>query len=332
MIHVEDKTLALPDGRFLAYADNGNTSSSSVVLYLHGGFSVGDASRLPRVLAEKTIHFVAPSLPGWGKSSPIIHAAAPPASYATTLAADITALITHLHPNTTSLRLYICSHSFGTVPAQILYGLPHDVFPLGRQIAALVLLAPLSPPHCHKAYAKKMTWQAYLTSGPPARYIPFNLVMRVLSVCMATQFAKESSAEAVIRNSMASTMVEEEREMFAPWREEHGVGEGQFEREMGKNVVRSVAQTWQGFLDMPTIYHSGWGGFDPQNIATSCPVLVVDSTDDDMAPTAMAQWLADTYKSAELKSIPGSHLSSFFYLEDIWERVFELESSFTAVN
>lgn len=70
MIHIEDKSLALPNGRTLAYADNGNTSSSSVVLFLHGAFSVGDASRLPHVLIEKKCPFCS-SVPAlWNSNRP----------------------------------------------------------------------------------------------------------------------------------------------------------------------------------------------------------------------------------------------------------------------
>lgn len=321
MIHVEDKVLALPDGRTLAYADNGNTSSFSLVLFLHGAFSVGDASRMPQVLVENNVHFVAPSLPGWGRSSPV-HA---PSFYATTLATDITALITHLHPQTSKLKLYICGHSFGTVPAQMLYGLPHGIFPLGRQLASLVLIAPLSPPHCHKEYAKGMSWKNYLMAGPPARYTPFNLVMHLVKIFLAHHISSEASAETLIKNYMVETMDEEEREIFLRWREDHGLAEGQIEREIGKNVLRSVAHTWQGFLDIPTIYHSGWGNCSAENTASRCPVLVISCKGDVMSPEAMAQWLSITYKPAKLKRVSGSHISAFFHLEDIWREVFAAE-------
>ena len=51
MLRVEDKTLSLPDGRTLAYADSGNTSSTTVVLFLHGAFGVGDAAASSTFLA-----------------------------------------------------------------------------------------------------------------------------------------------------------------------------------------------------------------------------------------------------------------------------------------
>ncbi|KAG5643774.1 hypothetical protein DXG03_009653 [Asterophora parasitica] len=334
MIHVEDKSLVLPDGRTLAFADNGNTSSSSIVLFFHGAFSVGDASRLPHALLDRNVHFIAPTLPGWGRSSPTPapDPAAGPASYTATLAADITALITHIHPPTrhphTPLKVYLCGHSFGTVLAQMLYGLAHDTFPLGRHIAALVLLAPHSPPHCHVGYARCMTWPAYLMAGPPARYVPFNALMHLARLLLTGCFSSEATAEAFMRRYVIDAMDDDEREVFALWREEQGLDEGQFEREIGRNAFRSVRRSWRGFLDIPAVYHSGWGNFCFANIENTCPVLVVTAENDSVAPPEMARWLASTYKSARLKVIPrGSHTSAFFHLDDIWDEAFSIEVS-----
>jgi pimeloyl-ACP methyl ester carboxylesterase len=320
MLHVEDKRLSLSDGRTLAYADNGNTSSSSLVLFFHDAFNVGDASRLPHVLTERNIHFVAPTLPGWGRSSPV--PASP--SYATTLASDITALITHLHPHplTSKLKLYVYAHAFGTVPAQMLYGLPHDVFPLGKQIAALILLSPLSPPHCHKTYASTMTWRAYFMAGPLATYIPFNIYMHLTKAVLASSVRSPALAEEYIKKRVIGVMDEEEREAFSKWRDDQGLEVGQLEREMGRNIARSVAHTWQGFLALPAVYHSGWAGFCPGEGMNDCPVFIVSPRGDYMFPKAMAEWLAEKYKSATLKTVSGGYISSFFHLDSIWNEVF----------
>lgn len=318
MPHVEDKRLALSDGRTLAYADNGNTSSSSLVLFLHDAFSVGDASRPPRVLIERNVHFVAPTLPGWGRSSPLPASS----SYATTLATDITALITHLHPLNSNLKLYICAHGFGTVPAQMLYGLPHDVFPLGQQIAALILLAPLSPPHCHKNYARSMSWQTYFMAGPIARYIPYNLFMHLTKAFWASYVRSQSSAEEYVKKRVFEAMGDEEHEMFSQWRDDQGLEVGQYEREMGRNIVRSIAHTWQGFLELPEVYHSGWAGFCPGKSMSDCPVFIVSPKGDYMFPEAMAEWLAEKYRSATLKTVNGGYMSSFFHLNSVWNEVF----------
>lgn len=319
MIRVEDKRLALPDGRILAYADNGNTSSATVVIYFHGAFGVGDASRPPPILLERNVHFVAPSLPGWGKSSPVRN----PSFYATTLATDITALIIHLHPQGSKLSIYLCGLGFGTVAAQILYSLSHDTFPLGRQIVGAILLAPHSPPHHDKEYAKSMSWKTYLIAGPPSRYVPFNLIARLAKLYIANRMASEAAVELYIRQTALDSMGEEEREAYTRWREEVGVQEGQLEREMAGNLIRSVAQSWRGFLDIPAIYHSGWGAFQGKvdEGSSNLPVLVVTAKRDRLVSGVMSNWLATNCKSTTLKIIDGGFLSLVFGLNDIWKEV-----------
>ncbi len=120
---------------------------------------------------RENIHFIAPSLPGWGKSSPVPD----PSNYPMTFASDMSALLVHLRADAVHLKIIICGHSFGTVAAQMLYGAPASAFSFRSQISSLVLLAPHSPPHCHMDYAKDMSWQSYFLTGPPSRYIPFNI-------------------------------------------------------------------------------------------------------------------------------------------------------------
>ena len=208
----------------------------------------------------------------------------------------------------------------------MLYGAPYDRFSLGRQIAGVVLVAPHSPPHCHKDYAKCMSWLTYLMAGLPTRYIPFNLVPRLAKYAMANTLSSEVKAEVFVRNLLFDSMDEPERETFARWRDLHGVAEGQLEREMARHFVRSVAQTWRGFLDIPAIYHSGWGGYHPDNLdedQSRRPVFVVTSRGDDMIPMAMAEWLAAHYKNAQLKVFDGGHLSGLFHLDEIWKELLE---------
>ncbi|KAF8897391.1 Alpha/Beta hydrolase protein [Infundibulicybe gibba] len=322
MIHVEDKQLALPDGRVLAYADNGNTSSTTLVLFLHGAFGVGDASRPPNILIDKNVHVITPSLPGWGKSSPVPAVA----SYSSTVASDLTHLITYLHPKTSALKLYICGHSFGTVIAQMLYGAPYDIFPPGERIAALVLLAPFSPPHCHRDYAKTMSWSSYFMAGPPTRYIPFDLVPRVRKIFLARRLLSEPEAQIFARQCTLDGMDDSERETFVKWQSEHGVEDGQFERELGAGMFRSVAKSWRGFLDITSVYHSTWGGYYPDQLDeqhAKPPVLLVTARNDQVVPGAMAQWLAHNLKFAMLKTIDGGHYSAFFHMEEIWKEVLD---------
>lgn len=322
MIHIEDKRLILPDGRTLAYADNGNTSSTTVILYFHGAFSVGDASRLSPTLLQKNVHFVAPSLQGWGHSSPIRDLS----NYSRTLAADITALITHLHPDHRDLKLYICAHCFGTVVAQTLCGLDYDIFPLGRHIDAIILLSPYSPPHGHHEYHRAMSWQLFFVAGPPTCYVPFNLLARIAKYCITSRIKSVAGTEAAMRGLLFDHMSEEEVEMFSRWKENHGAEEGELEENITKNIVKSVAQTWQGFFDMATIYHSGyeWRLPKPGDDDRTIPrIHILCAQNDPIIPVAMAEWLAAAHgTSANLRVVNGGHMAPLFHLDEIWAQIF----------
>lgn len=323
MIYVQDKRLLLPDDRSLAYADNGNTSSLTVILYLHGPFSVGDASRLSLFLESKKVHLVCPSLPGWGLSSPVPD----PTQYASFIASDMSVLLKHLHPDYSNLKLFICAHSFGCVAAQILYAASYALFPYGRCITGLVLLDPLSPPHCHKNYWRFLSWQSYFLTGPPSRLVPFNALAVLAKFAIESKLQSEAGAESFVRGFILPMNTEEdETEEAIQWREDNGLVEGQYEREITRNAMYSVASTWQGFLEIPQIYHSGWAGFCPDLLDdehSRPPVTIIASNGENVHVHAgMSSWLAGKYKNATLRMIEGqSRLSLLLCLDNVWKEV-----------
>lgn len=319
-LYIQDKRLSLAGNRVVAYADSGNTSSSIVVLFLHGIFGVGDASRLCPTLVDKRVHFVAPSLPGWGGTSPV----ADPTSYAATIVADIRALLSHLHPEQSSVKLYISGLDIGCIAAQILYGASYSDFPIGRNIAGLVLIAPISPPHCHKDYSSLMSWWEYLLIGPPSRYIPFNLLARTASLVLARRLASQSAAETLARRILFDPMTETEHAIFSTWKEAQGVADGQLEKEYAANMVRSVAVSWRGFLDIPLVYHSGWGGFCPYELDdehSRPPVSIVAPSNTPMSSIKIIDWLRSNYQNVTTMMVPGGHITTFLSLEHVWKNI-----------
>jgi hypothetical protein len=319
-----EKFLTLPDGRTLAYEDSGDASSPLIVLFFHGAFGVGYApAALAPALVQKRAHYIAPTLAGWGNSSP--HPSS--LSYQAALAADITALITHLHPDTSDLRIYIGGGSFGSVPAQMLYGAPFDAFPLGRNIVQCIICAPSSPYKLHTDYAKAISWQHYMTVGPPARLIPFQLHMRAAAWAMSIQLSSVDKAEKFIRGFLFDGAPPEERAAYARWRESRGQVEGELERRMAENVVKSISKTWSGFLEMPDVLHSDWG-FSPKLLdeehTAERPIYIAASTEDELGPD-MANWLKANYKNSKLKWIPGKHLSTHFEMDNIFAEMLENE-------
>ncbi|KAF4619294.1 hypothetical protein D9613_005515 [Agrocybe pediades] len=319
---LDEKYLELSDGRTLAYVDIGDPSSSRLVIFFHGVFGVGTAPTLQPFLQEKNVHYVAPTLPGWGSSSPRNK----DVPYHVNLASDVTQLINHLHPHDLNLKIYLAGGSYGTVPAQMLYGAPFDIFPYGRDVVACLLLAPFSPFRLHKDYAKTMDTPSYISVGPPSQSIPFKIIPRMTSAFMKTKISSVEKCEVFIRQTLFDNMGPEEKEKFKKYREENNKQEGEVERSFAENVYRSVHETWDGFFEVSDVIHSDWG-FAPDALDEEHnrrPILIVGSVEDTMAPDAMAKWLAANYKNAHLRSINGGHLAALFHLNDLWKQLFEL--------
>ncbi|KAG1755835.1 Alpha/Beta hydrolase protein [Suillus lakei] len=310
--------LPLRDGRTLAYEEAGNLSSKTIVLYLHGFFTFGDASETTPVLFSKNVHFITPTLPGWGSTSP------PPPStpYRDCLTSDMTTLLSHLYPdsNGRDIKLYVAGGSLGTVSAQILYGAPYDKFPFGRCILGVLLLGAITPFRYHKDYAKDMTWTHYILPGPIGHYIPFNLLTHLIKFVLVRKLSTIEGAEASLRETVFDRMDQAEREAFAKWSEERGKVPEDLVRKMAENVLKSTSKSWEGFMLTPPLLHSDWG-FQPDALDEehSRPrVLITASKDDHMSPVAYAYYLAATYKNARIKHIDGGHMSVSYHMDEVW--------------
>ena len=317
-----EKYLELSDGRTLAYAESGNNSSSILVLFFHGAFSIGAASNSNKVLLEKDVHYISPTLPGWGASSPRDK----DKPYYVGFASDITALIDHLHPHDLNLKIYITGGSFGTVPAQMLYGAPFDVFPYGRYLAGCMLLGPFSPPRFDTGYTKSMTMSNYMAIGPPSQYIPFKLFLRLMTFIIHRKVKTLEGAEKFIRSYLFDHMKEEERIAFQNWKKDNGKVDEQVVREFAENTMKSVQYTWEGCMEMADVIHGDWG-FNPAGLDeehNKRPILLVSTDGDTMSPDANAKWLAASYKNSVHRSLPGGHLASMYHSNDLWRQFLEL--------
>ncbi|KAF8801874.1 alpha/beta-hydrolase [Phlegmacium glaucopus] len=317
-----EQYLKLSDGRTLAYTESGNSSSSILVIFLHGMFGIGSAPTTSGVLLEKGVHYISPTLPGWGASSPRNN----DRPYSVGIASDITALIDHLHPHDLNLKIYIAGGSYGTVPAQMLYGAPFDVFPYGRYLAGCMLLAPLSPPRFHTDYAKALTMGNYIAIGPPSRYIPFKLVPRLVAFVIHQKVKTLEGAERFIRSLLFDQMKEEESIAFKKYKEDNSKADGEVEREFAENTMKSVQYTWEGCMETGDVIHGDWG-FHPAELDeehNKRPILVVTTDGDTTAPAANAKWLVASYKNSHYRLISGGHLGSMYHMNDLWRQLLEL--------
>ncbi|KAL0571796.1 hypothetical protein V5O48_010170 [Marasmius crinis-equi] len=314
-----EKLLTLPDGRTLAYDDNGDRSSSTMIVFLHGLFGIGRADRVLEPFRDKGYHIVNPTLPGFGLSSPRDKSV----PYAVAFSRAITALVDHLHPNDPNLRIYLAGGSYGTVPAQILYGLPFDVFPYGRNIVGCMLLAPLSPFKYDKEYTKGMIWSNWISVGPPSQIIPFHLIQRLMVMGVGMKVNTVEKAEGLLRKMLFDTATETEKAAFAVWREREGLSEGQWERTMAENMMKSFSTTWDGFMEGADVLHSDWG-FVPNQLDkehVKRPLMIVASESDPLGPH-MATWMGENYKNSTLKWLDGGHIAGTYALTDLWREMF----------
>lgn len=322
-----EKYLTLMDGRTLAYSEAGNSSSDTLLVFFHGAFGVGttEDDKLQPYLKEKGVHYVTPTLPGWGKSS----SRDTTIPYHINFASDIDQLVDHLHPNKDGLKIYISGGSFGTIPAQLLYGAPFDVFPNGKYVKGCMVLGPFSPFAEDKDYGKDMTMANYIAIGAPSQFIPFHMIARLAKVAIGTKLGSPEKAEAFVRQIIFDKMDEEEKITFAKWREETGRTEGEVERDFGNNMFNSVNQNWDGYMEMADVINGDWGfkvtELDEEHCSEKRPIFLIASEADKMAPASMAKWLATNYRCARLRiSSTGGHLSALYHLNDLWKEFLEM--------
>lgn len=310
----KEHILILPDGRQLAYAHNGPTNSRTVVIFFTGLFSVGTAPRIPEPCRELGVHWISPTLSGMGNSS-TRDTSIP---YHITLAKDITALLDHFYPTGDFDTLYIAGGSYGTVPTQMIYGASYDLFPAGRKIAGCLLIAGFSPLRHHKGYAKTLSWQNWLSFGPPTQLMPFHSLQWLFRAVIGSKLKSLERTRDFLNQTLVNKMDDEERSKMKIWLQENDLSEDEFVDQMAKGSMK-CCRNWDGFMEVSDIIHSDWG-FNPRLLDdehASKPVLVVGSEGDQIGGSANT-WLVENYRSAALKSIPGGHISALFYLDELW--------------
>ncbi|KAL6895190.1 Alpha/Beta hydrolase protein [Trichoderma longibrachiatum] len=320
----EEHLLQLPGGRQIAYAHNGPPTSRTVIIFFVGIMGVGTAANVPEPCREIRAHWIAPTLPGMGRSSTRDRSV----PYHVNLANDISALLNHLYPTGEFDALYVSGGSYGTVPAQMLYGAPYDLFPHGRKIAGMLLLNGFSPLRLHAGYAKKLSWNNWFSIGPPTRIIPFRLLQRMFKAAIGSKLKSVQGATQFLKATVFNTMDDEEKRIFKDWLQKNRFDEDTVIEKMAWSTVR-CCQNWDGFMEVSDTIHSDWG-FDPRTLDeehSSKPVLIVGSKNDHIGGSTN-DWLVASYKSArELKLLSGGHISSLFFMDELWRDIIEASQS-----
>ncbi len=314
----EERIVELPNKRQLAYSCNGPATSKSLVIFFSGLMSVGTAGSVPAPCQRHGIRWIAPTLAGMGNSS----SRDPAVPYYVMLAEDITALLEHLYPDGDFESLIVAGGSYGTVPAQMLYGAPFDLFPAGRKITGCVLLAGFSPYRHDDAYSKQLSWQNWMSVGPPSR-LPFRPLQRLFKLALGSKLRDVDGAKVFLRDNLFNMMDEAEKEQFRKWLGENGKIEAEFVERLAKGAVRSCLN-WDGFMEVSDVIHSDWG-FNPATLDAdhaSKPMLVVSSQNDRLGGSNNS-WLCANYTAARLKTIPGGHISSLYHMDEIMQDIMD---------
>lgn len=311
----DERLLPRPGGRQLAYAEAGNPSSRTVFLFFPGVFAIGYISHLPPIVEKLDAHLLVPTPTGMGLTSPRPSNVA----YSTNLVSDIRALLEHTHPNGVD-ALYVGGSSYGTVMAQMLYGAGYGVFPAGRAIKGCVLISAFSPFRLHTGHAQGMSWPNYIALGPPSM-LPFRLIQRVMRPALAPKMRNVEDARVFIANNYFNNMSAKESIELDRRLESRGETFDSHVTSMAERMVRSVAQTWDGFMEVSEVLHSNWG-FDPRTLDAehAKPMLVVTSSHDALG-AGFNQWIVDNYQGAV-----GHDVSDMVYLDDVWQELVDLSS------
>lgn len=301
--------ITLDSGRVVAYEQDGDPKSNRVLLFFSGIFAVGSINHSFPVTKEQGLHHLAVTLPGWGDASPV-----PPSStFAKTIIGDITALFNHLYTDTSNLQIYVLGGSFGSVPAQIVYGAPFDVFPLGRNVAGMMIMAPFSPFRIHKDYTKSLSWRDWIGVGPLTQYLP---IPTLLTLVMGPKFKTVDSAEQMLRQILFDKMDEAEKDKFAKHCEKLGITPDEFVKTHAEGTVKSVENGWEGFKQCAAALHSDWGFTFPLDAEHARgKVLIVVAKNDELG-SGMGEYLAQNYANSEFIANEGGHISGIYTLNE----------------
>ncbi|CAF1673304.1 unnamed protein product, partial [Adineta ricciae] len=307
-----EKYVTLSDGRQLAYTETGDTSSDKIIIFFHGVFGVGDSSIETKLYQDIGYHFIAPTLPGWGNSSPW-----PENQSISKYPNDIHQLLASLKKNDyKNLRITVAGGSYGTVFAQICFGTSTDVMPEANNVESLLICSSFSPFKYHREYTTGMSWLNYFGVGMPAIYFPS--IRRLMGSFIQKKTRNIDEAKNFLRTHIFDQMDNEEKTKLRKWEEERNKPSEWVLNVMARNMCLSISKTIIGFNTVAHVLHEDWG-FDPQKLP-SLPkrkVLIIAGKEDKLAHMEMSTYLAESYPNAELRILDGGHLASFYEINEI---------------
>lgn len=322
---IKESIFSLSDGRDVEYVVGGDIASSDVFVSLHGVFGVGDiAPELSLFFAQHSWRVVAPTLPGWGRSS-----AFPQHLTLSAYASDMAQLLSHCAQTDGPVRRVVFfGGSYGSVWAMACAANcpPQPLQKITVPICGLVVFGGFSPFREDVQHAQHMTWMNYLSVGP--WYYWFSPLHWLMGRVFRRQVADNvDGALSLLRQILTgpSAMTPTERAELTEWAEKRGSSFEKFESRMAANMSRSVSRTLEGFDNVPTILNSDWG-FRLSDIRISSgegSIVILGAKRDHLAPIHMQRYLAANITGAQLIELDGNHISAITATDRVFASVFD---------
>ncbi|KAH3743640.1 Alpha/Beta hydrolase protein [Pelomyxa schiedti] len=337
-------TLYLSDGRRVDYATGGDPSSTRVVFSIHGVFGVGRvAPHVSSFFSSLGWRVVAPTLPGWGASSPWPRGLAL-AHYAL----DMQQILSDaLGGGRDPARVVVFGGSWGSV-----WALACAACAPPGYVSGLYVLGGFSPFREHYDYTEGMTWLNWLSVGRPSRWWPLSWLQPAVGWLLQKKIAGNVPGSLELLRSILtgpSAMTTEERTILSDWALSKGTTFDDWELGMARDMAHSVEHTLDGYLDVPDLLNGDWGfslsqiqiaadsgdGTGAETSTTAHPtvlriagpgeippklprVVIAGAVRDHLAPIAMQRYLAENIPGAQFIELQGNHISGITTMDRIF--------------
>lgn len=331
--------LTLKDGRTLAWTQCGADAKISrrVLVFLHGVFGVGDSTPQSGTFC-KARGFVglAPTLPGWGRSSPF-PAGAPLSAYA----ADIQELIHHVLGGEAPTHVVAFGGSYGSIWAySVAANSPPQIatrIEPASAVCGLIAMGAFSPFREHKEHTVDMSWMNWFSVSAASRSWFLRWIHPLFGKVISSKIAGNLQGSLDVLRSILTgpkAMTAEEKQTVTAWAEGFGLTFEDWERNMARNMSLSTLHTVEGFKGVPDMLNSDWG-FQLAHIdvgqskdgaelpaihkvpAVLPRVVVVGAKNDHLSPLVLQRYVAAHIPGAQLIELEGNHISAIVSLWDI---------------
>ncbi|KAI9018906.1 Alpha/Beta hydrolase protein [Hyaloraphidium curvatum] len=298
-----ERILRLRDGRSLAYTECGDPAGRAILCF-HGALGVGDFSAFSKTFAAAGYRVVAPTLPGWGSSSPSAGDV-----WAAAYFRDVAELLDHLAIE----KCDAMGVSYGSLAAL------NAAANLPARVGRCLLMSGFAPfRHPGLDYSLGMGFQTKLTMGWFARANPW--FARFTASAVRKYLGTPAAAAKFAQDNLAGQMNADEKAQQAALRAKDPSDPRLDPAVMGLNMHLSMAKCEKGYTTIPQNLWDPdlWGLKSLEEFPV--PLYVTGATGDAYAPINLQRFLAKTAPKGTTKMVEhaGGHLSYSFLFEELF--------------